>query len=173
MALSPPEHSAEAESIEKHHGRLETRKIWALGVDPEQIGFCGANQVVRIQRQFLHLKSRKSTEETFLAITSLLPVPDPNLNGQELLEIARGQWAIENGNHYVRDRSYDEDRCQVRDPNSARILSSLRSLAAFLAKQGVHRPRTAHQATTPALHRYCNAHRNQAIHWLMSPPRPT
>ena len=170
-ALFPPEHPGEAETIEKHHGRLETRKIWALRVDPEQIGFCGVNQVVQIQRHFLHLRSEKSSEETVLAITSLESLSDSTINGQKLLEIARGQCAIENGNHYVRDRSYDEDRCQVLDPNSARILSTLRSLARFLAKHNAHSPRNAHQATTPALHRYCNAHRNQAIHWLMSPPQ--
>jgi predicted transposase YbfD/YdcC len=136
------------------------------------VGFCGANQVVRIHRHFFHLRSEKTSEENVLSITSLTPQQDPLSNAQQLLEIARGQWGIENGNHYVRDRSYDEDRCQVREPNSARILSTLRSLAAFLAKQGIHKPRNAHQATTPALHRYCTAHRNQAIRWLISPPRP-
>ena len=148
---------------------METRTIWALEVDPEQIGFCAANQVARIHRHFLHLKSGKISEETVLGISSLSPLPDPNHNGQKLLKIARDQWAIENGSHYVRDRSYDEDRCQVRDPNSAHILSTLRSLARFIARKGPHRPRNAHQATTPALNRYCNAHRNQAINWLMSP----
>jgi len=86
-----------------------------------------------------------------------------------LLGIARSHWSIENGNHYVRDRTYDEDRCQVRDPNSAQILATLRSMARFLAKQNVHRPHSARQRTTPALNRFCSAHRNQAIGWLMSP----
>ena len=44
-----------------------------------------------------------------------------------MMDIARGHWTIENGNHYVRDRTYDEDRRPDRDPNSARILSTLLS----------------------------------------------
>lgn len=132
------------------------------------MGFYGAAQVVRIHRHFLHLKSGHESDETVLAITGLGALPDVNANGEILLEVARGQWSIENGNHYVRDRSYDEDRCQVREPNSAQILATLRSLARFLAKQGAHRPCSAHQQTTPALNRFCNAHRNRPIHWLMS-----
>lgn len=132
------------------------------------MGFYGAAQVARIHRRFVHLKSGKESDETVFAITGLAPVPEVTANGQRLLEIARGQWSIENGNHYVRDRSYDEDRCQVREPNSAQILATLRSLARFLAKQDVHRPCGAHQRTTPSFNRFCDAHRNQTIRWLMS-----
>ena len=80
------------------------------------MGFYGAAQVARIHRHFLHLKSGKASDETVLAITGLLAGPEVKANGETLLEVARGQWSIENGNHYVRDRSYDEDRCQVREP---------------------------------------------------------
>jgi len=133
------------------------------------MGFYGAAQVARIHRHFINLNSGKESNETVFAITGLEPAADVTANGETLLEIARGQWGIENGNHYVRDRSYDEDRCQVREPNSAQILATLRSLARFLAKQAAHRPRSAHQHPTPALNRFCDAHRNQTIHWLMSP----
>jgi predicted transposase YbfD/YdcC len=140
-----------------------------LAVTPEQMGFYGAAQIARIHRHFLTLKSGKQSDESVLAITGLAALPEAKANGDTLLEVARGQWSIENGNHYVRDRTYDEDRCQVREPNSAQILATLRSLARFLAKQGAHRPTGTHQQTTPALNRFCDAHRNQAIHWLMSP----
>lgn len=132
------------------------------------MGFYGVAQVIKIQRRFLNLKTGRQSDETVLAITGLAALPDAQANGEILLEIARGQWSIENGNHYVRDRSYDEDRCQVRDPNSARILATLRSLARFLAKQGAHRPRANHQRTTPAFNRFCSAHRSLAIRWLTS-----
>ena len=136
------------------------------------MGFYGAAQVARIRRHFVHLKSGKESDETVTVMTSLDPVPDVTANGQTLLDIARGQWSIENGNHYVRDRSYDEDRCQVRDPHSSQCLATLRSLARFLAKQGAHRPRGPHHDTTPALNRFCDAHRNQTIRWLMAPRGP-
>lgn len=133
------------------------------------MGFYGAAQVARIHRHFLYLKTGKESDETVFAITGLAPQPDIDANGEALLDVARGQWSIENGNHYVRDRSYDEDRCQVRNPNSAQILATLRSLARFLAKQGAHHPRGPQQQTTPSLNRFCDAHRNQTIRWLTSP----
>lgn len=148
---------------------METREIWALTVTPEQMGFYGAGQVARIHRHFLYLKSGKESDDSVLAITGLASLPEVKVNGEALLEVARGQWSIENGNHYVRDRTYDEDRCQVRETNSAQILATLRSLARFLAKQGAHRPCGTHRQTTPALNRFCDAHRIRTIRWLMSP----
>ena len=142
--------------------------MWATTVTPEDVGFCGAAQVVRIHRHFTEMSSGKESDETVLGISSLLPLADPTANADWLLDIARGHWTIENGNHYVRDRTYDEDRCQVRDPNSARILATLRSMARFLAKKGVHRPRSAHQRTTPALNRFCQYHRTLALRWLIT-----
>jgi len=148
------------------------RQLWSLAVDPEQMGFYGAAQIVRIERQRHHLKQGQDSQETVYAVTSVEPLPDPEENASRLLRLARDHWIIENGNHYVRDRSYDEDRCAVRQPNAAQILATLRSLAIFLAKRGVHRPRSAYQATVPALHRYCNAHRRRAIRWIMSERGP-
>lgn len=141
--------------------------LWATPVTPEEVGFYGAAQVVRIRRCRMKLSTGEESDETVMAITSLPALADPAQNAAWLLAIARGQWVIENGNHYVRDRTYDEDRCQVRDPNSARILSTLRSLARFLAKKGVHQPRTEHQKTTPAFNRFCQAHRTMALRWLI------
>lgn len=130
------------------------------------MGFCAAAQIVRIHRHFTECSSGKESDDVVLGITSLWPLSDPTDNAEWLLEIARGQWTIENGNHYVRDRTYDEDRCQVRNSNSAQILATLRSLARFLAQKGVHRPRSAHQKTTPALNRFCQYHRTLALRWL-------
>lgn len=137
-----------------------------MPISPEQMGFCASAQIVRIHRHFTELSTGKESDDIVLGITSLLPLADPTANAEGLLDIARGQWTIENGNHYVRDRTYDEDRCQVRNPNSAQILATLRSLARFLAKKGAHRPRSAHQKTTPALNRFCQYHRTLALRWL-------
>lgn len=159
---------AHAKSEGKEHGRIELRELWALPIRPEEMGFCAATQVVRIHRHFTEVSSGKQSDETALGITSLSPVSDIHDNAEVLLDVARGHWTIENGNHYVRDRTYDEDRCPVRTPNSAHILATLRSMARFLAKKGVHRPRTEHQKTTPALNRFCQYHRSVALRWLIS-----
>lgn len=45
-----------------------------------------------------------------------------------MLEIVRGHWSIENGLHWVRDVTFDEDRSQIRVKNGPRIMASLRNL---------------------------------------------
>ena len=137
-----------------------------MAVTPEDVGFCGAAQVVRIRRHFTEVSTGKQSEETVLDITSLLPQSDADQNAAQLLKIDRGHWTIENGNHYVRDRTYDEDRCAVRNANSARILATFRSLARFMAKKGYHGPRNAHKKTTPAFIRFCQNHKTMALGWL-------
>jgi len=76
--------------------------------------------------------------------------------------------------HYLGHRNTvgENLRYLVRDPNSAQILATLRSMARFLAKNGAHDPQNPHQDTTPGLHRFCNANRNKAIGWLISARTP-
>jgi len=153
--------------VDNAHGRLQQRELWAMPIDPEQIGFCAAQQIVRIHRQFTTRSTGKISDETVFAISSLEPDADVEKNAEMMLDVARGHWSIENGNHYVRDRTYDEDRCPVRTPNSAQILATLRSMARFLTIKGVHNPRTEHQKTTPALNRFCQYRRSIALRWLI------
>ena len=58
-------------------------------------------------------------------ITSLTP---HKASPQRLLQINRGHWGIENGLHYVRDVTFQEDLCQVRTKSAPRILATLRNL---------------------------------------------
>ena len=74
-------------------------------------------------------KITKQSEVNAFAVTSYYP---RQAGPQQLLELVRDHWSIENGQHYRRDRTQDEDRCTVRDTVSARNLSLFRSLAIFL-----------------------------------------
>ncbi len=74
----------------------------------------------------------KHTEEIVFATTSLWP---EEAGPEQLLDIVRDHWKIENGQHHRRDRTQDEDRCTVRETNTARVLSLFRSLAIFLHEQ--------------------------------------
>jgi hypothetical protein len=73
----------------------------------------------------------KESDDVRFAVTTYWP---HEARPQRLLELARDHWSIENGQHYRRDRTQDEDRCLVRDPTAARNLSLFRSLAIFLFK---------------------------------------
>lgn len=69
--------------------------------------------------------------ETCCGVTSLTP---ERASPQRLLDLARGHWAIENGLHWVRDVTFDEDRSQVRKGNAPQILAALRNTAIGLLR---------------------------------------
>jgi len=99
------------------------------------MGLAGVAQVVRIHRHTQYLrrgKVYKETDEVVFAVTTLTA---QETSPEQLLQLARDHWSIENGQHYRRDRTQDEDRCGVREPTSARNLSLFRSLAIFLFQQ--------------------------------------
>ena len=73
----------------------------------------------------------KESDDVRFAVTSFWP---QEAGPQRLLELAREHWSIENGQHYRRDRTQDEDRCPVRDSTTARNLSLFRSVSIFLFK---------------------------------------
>jgi len=121
--------------LDKEHGRIETRQLWCAPTDPREIGLAGVAQVVRLDCHVQIVRQGqviKETDETRFGVTTFWPEEaDPN----RLLGIARDHWSIENGQHYRRDRTQDEDRCTVSQTVAARNLSLFRSLAIFLFKQ--------------------------------------
>ncbi|MFN3531174.1 MAG: transposase [Candidatus Brocadia sp.] len=77
-----------------------------------------------LYRKFIHLKSKKTTEETLYGITSLTPQKaDPS----RILQLNRGHWSIENCLHYVRDVTFHEDRSSIRTNHAPRVMASLRN----------------------------------------------
>lgn len=114
---------------------MEERSLWVLDTDPQTLGLPSVSQVLRIDRhrqELLRGVVTKDTTESHYAVTSLgSQNADPDL----LLSIARAHWSIENGQHYRRDRTQDEDRCQVRNQAAARNLCLFRSLAIFLCER--------------------------------------
>jgi predicted transposase YbfD/YdcC len=118
--------------MDKHHGRIEDRRLWACPVDGATVGLAGAAQVFRIDRKVETLRQGrviKTTHQTVDGVTSLYPEQaDP----EQLLARVRGYWAIETKQHYRRDHTQREDHCQVRHRLAAQNLSLMRSVAIFL-----------------------------------------
>jgi predicted transposase YbfD/YdcC len=88
-------------------------------------------QVARIERVRVRLKDNTEQRETIFCITSLTP---PKADATRLLTLNRGHWSIENRLHYVRDRTFDEDRSQVRKRAAPHMMASLRNLAIGLLR---------------------------------------
>ena len=87
----------------------------------------GAAQVARIERT-REIGGKASTETTYIVTSLTVPEAGP----ERLLELSRGHWAIENRLHYVRDVTFNEDRCRVR--SGARALAAIRNLVLYLIR---------------------------------------
>jgi hypothetical protein len=113
------------------HGRNEIRSIWAsphvAGID-----FPGVFQAFRIHRQIYDLNWNPARRpETAHGITSLTTW---QANPADLLAGNRGHWEVENREHYVRDRTFDEDHSQVRTGASPQFLATARNIAISLLR---------------------------------------
>lgn len=109
-------------TVEKAHGRIETRYAQASTEVVAHLDWPGAAQVLRIERT-REIKGKATTEIAYY-VTSLAPA---DAGPDRLMSLARAHWGIENKLHWRRDVSMNEDRCRVRA--GARPFASLRNVA--------------------------------------------
>lgn len=120
------------ESVEKDHGRIETRRCWI--VEEDAIGWLergdqwpGLRSIAAIQSQ---RKIRdKTTVETRYFISSLAG------RAEKVASAAREHWAIENSLHYVLDVTFNEDKSRIRKDNAPENLVVLRRIALNMVKK--------------------------------------
>jgi predicted transposase YbfD/YdcC len=121
---------AELETIEKEHGRIETRRFY---LSDELDWFAGAEQweglrtvgMVEATRQ---IKGQSSVERRYYL--SSLP-----LDVKDFARAVRGHWGIENKLHWVMDVVFGEDQSRARAGYAAQNLATLRRLALNLLKR--------------------------------------
>jgi len=118
--------------MNKGHGRIEERKLWASDQLAGYLDFPYAQQVLRIERTSTTLDGRPLRHEVVFGVTSLRHTA---ASPQRLLEANRGHWGIENRLHWVRDVTFDEDRSQVRTGARAQVMAALRNLAIGLLRR--------------------------------------
>ncbi len=116
------------ETVEKGHGRIETRRIAVRTKLPSRLdeNWPGLTAICRIERR-REMKTYCSREVIY-AITSL---PPEKLDPKALLQLSRDHWQIENGLFHVRDVTFREDACRVRTP--LRVLPSRAITRAYCA----------------------------------------
>ena len=132
-----------AETVEKGHGRIETRRIAVRTRLPSRLdeNWPGLTAICRIERRREH-KDRCSREIIY-AITSL---PADKLDPAALLRLSRDHWQIENCLFHVRDVTFKEDASRVRTGSAPQVMAELRNATlTVIRKQGL-KPRAARQA---------------------------
>jgi len=124
------------------HGRQEARMLWALA-DPAlnaRAGEAGTHQtpwphlaqVCRVRRRRVDVGTGEIEDRVTYAITSL---PPERADADALLTLLRDHWGIENKLHYVRDVTFDEDRCAVRTDAAPQVCAACRNLVIALLRR--------------------------------------
>lgn len=113
-----------AQSTNKGHGRIEHRHLSSTTELNDYLDWPGVQQVFLLHRRRT-MQGRTSVEKVY-GITSLSQEEAP---AEELLDLVRGHWCIENSLHWVRDVTFGEDACRVRTGQAPRFLATCRNLA--------------------------------------------
>lgn len=118
--VSPP---TVARQRNRHGDRLEARE---LALSPELNEWAQWPALAQVGRlTCLRRRKGQTTTETSYIITSLSA---QQATPAQLLQLVRGHWGIENRLHWVRDVTFDEDRCQIRTGAAPQVMAALRNL---------------------------------------------
>ena len=121
---------ASARTVEKGHGRIETRQVCVSRECVAHLGWPGATQVCRIER--IREKAGRISREIAYALTSLSPEQaDPDT----LLALWRAHWLIENRLHWRRDVILREDHSTIRSGSSPQTMAALRNAMLHIARE--------------------------------------
>ncbi len=155
------------ETVGKEHGRIERRRYQAKDLsDPQWDGYAalhGRRQAIRIERERHVIRTGKTSSEVTYALTSL---PPERAGTERLAALVRNHWHIENRLHYVRDFTYDEDRCRAYVRHLPRNLACLTGTAISIIRC---QSRFRH---VPEANRHFAARPQEALDLLMRAPPP-
>ena len=118
------------ETLEKSHGRIETRTVTVIGaIDwlKERHTWTGLASIVMVEscREI----AGKSEREARFYITSL------TADAERLGLAIRGHWGIENGLHWVMDMVFRDDECRIRKDNAPANFATVKHMASNLLRQ--------------------------------------
>ena len=120
------------ETVEKDHGRIETRCAMTLsGADcisslRNAPGFADLKTVVKVTA------SRDINSQ--ISVASRYYISSLDSDADQLLSATRTHWGIENCVHWILDIAFREDECRIRKDNGAHNIAILRRIAMNLLK---------------------------------------
>ena len=148
---------ATACSIEKHHGRIEHRKITTSSMMAGEMDWPYLEQVYKIEREVEIVSTGKKRSETSYGITSLTK---KEADAERMLQVVRKHWQVENGLHYRRDKTMKEDYCRLKTGHAAESLAVINNLViAMVLRQGLK--------NLPEARRRYNANPQEALNLIL------
>lgn len=124
------------ETLEKDHGRIETRRYWIT----ESIGWFADKPLWEGLRSFGMVESLREiggqqSRETRFFLTSL------PARARGFARAVRGHWAIENSLHWCLDVCFGEDNSRARHGNCSENLAILRHMCLNILKRDTSKKR--------------------------------
>jgi predicted transposase YbfD/YdcC len=153
----PPKDFCTASVTSKGHGRIEVRTLTTSSQLNDFLDWPFLQQVFKLERQVLIQKTGKTRHQIVFGVTSLsAEQASPN----QLLQMVRSYWQIENGLHYPRDVTLHEDPTRFKNPSAAHNMAIINNLIlGLLAKSDF--------PFVPSARRYFAAHPQEALDLLL------
>jgi len=121
------------QTVEKGHGRLETRQCWTI-FDPTVLrGLRGTPEWEGL-RCVAKVRARRTVDDK-TTVEDRYYLSSLDGQAEQLLMATRTHWGIENSLHWVLDIAFREDDSRVRKGHGAQNLATLRHIALNLLKQ--------------------------------------
>ncbi len=116
----------------KAHQRLEKRTLTVIDDKTGYLDWPGVERVFKIERQATCLTTGKLRSESVVGITSLT---SKQVSTKQLMSLIQNYWGIENGLHYRRDVTLDEDATRISSPLMAEGMATLNNFIIGLASK--------------------------------------
>jgi predicted transposase YbfD/YdcC len=128
LVKTEPHHTVE----ERGHGRINRWSTWiteATGIDFPYVRFAGC-----IRRETFNLVGERTSKEYAWIIAGSPAEEGAITHAEQLHQLVREHWGIENKSHYVRDTTWREDAHQAHTGSGPRTMATLRNIAAGLIR---------------------------------------
>jgi len=130
----PPMDFQSSQTIEKQAGRLEERRITVSSLLNDYLDWPYLGQVFKLERRFTTPATGQVKTDIQYGLTSLTSTL---ASPKRLLSIVRSEWGIENGLHYRRDVTFQEDQTRMTDKAMGRTMAIINNLViGLLNSQG-------------------------------------